>query len=368
MSGLRKCALALGLVCATLACSSSPAKDSEAGASNSDDSSLYDSTRELEISVPDAGRVYVQLAGPGLVSPGAPERSNDWDLAFEGYDLFTNSGPSGAGKGAAFGQLELSSLRRDLAPEVPFLAPDKAGGAFLDWYAYDGTSHALYSRFHVYGVRRAGLLWKVQIASYYSEQDHAPLSGSYQIRYALLGERNGATQTLQIDGTAGGVTGAATAPSGCLDLESGTVARLTPERARETRAWDLCFRRDSISVNGEAGGPRGVSAVDLFADETSAETLESIRAETDTEALSRFDGVSFEAFANAQFRGDHVVSAFETGVWLKPQSSPPEPAPAAWLAQAALGEQLFLLAFSAFREPTTSSPGTVVMHVKPVKQ
>jgi len=351
-----------------LACSGSPEPANSTDASNADDSSLYEGTRELEVIVPETGRVFVQLAEPQLVSPPAPEESSGWDLAFEGYDVFTNSGPSGVGKAAAFGQLELSALRGAASPEVPFVASDKAGGAFLEWYAYDGATHALYSRFHVYGVRRGEQLWKVQISSYYSEQDNAPVSGLYRIRYAALGSADSAAESLQIDGTAGGISGGASAASGCLDLESGNVTMLTPDSARESQAWDLCFRRDSITVNGEVGGPRGVSAVDLQASETSGETLTGIRAFTDADAAARFDDVSLESFAQAQFRGDHVVSAFETGVWVVPRSNPREPARAAWLVQDASALQNFLIAFSVFREPTTSSPGTVVMHVKPVEQ
>jgi len=355
MSGLGQCLLVLGVACLALGCSSTAGP-------------VHDGTRELEVAVPDTGRVYVQLAEPALVTPSAPRESNDWDLAFENYDVFTNSGPSGAGRGAAFGQLDLSTLQDDTTPEVPFLAPDKAGGAFLDWYAYDGKNHALFSRFHVYGVQRGDRLWKIQISSYYAEQDNAPLSGRYRIRYAALGDSVGATQILQIDGTAGGISGAVGAPSGCLDLESGTVSMLAPAVARESQDWDVCFRRDSISVNGEVGGPGGVGAVDLQASERAAETLAGIQAEAEDEALVRFDSVTQASFDGKQFRGDHVVSAFETGAWVVAGSNPEEPAQATWLVQDAAGTQNFLIAFSAFREPSTSSPGTIVMHAKPVKQ
>jgi len=369
MNRLRHCLLELGVAGLALACSNSSGNPAGPGPADSgaDDPSVYDSTTVLEVPVPDSGRVFVQLAKPALVTPSQPADSREWDLAFEGYDVFSNSGPSGSGQGAAFGQLDVSDLREATVPEVPFLSPDKAGGAFVDWYAYDGSSHALYSRFHVYGIERGNLLWKVQIASYYSEQDNAPVSGRYRIRYAALGDNVGETQDVQVDGTAGGITGTASAPSGCLDLESGTVSQLTPVAARISQDWDLCFRRDSISVNGEVGGPRGVGAADLQASETSGETLAGIRAQSEADALTRFEAVSASSFEGAQFRGDHVVSAFETGVWVVPESSPKEPARAAWLVKAAAGEQKFLVAFSAFREPTTSSPGTVVLHVKPVK-
>jgi hypothetical protein len=341
-----------------LACSSSP-----------EQAAVFDAnTQQFEVSVPETGRVYLKLSPPSLVIPSDPANSPEWDLAFENFDVYTNSGPSGAGQAAAFGQVDISAFGDDAAPAVPFLSPDKAGGAFANWYAYDGQNHALYSRHHVYGVKNGERLWKAQILSYYSEQDNAPVSGLYQIRYAELGDEVGDTHTLQIDGTAGGLSGSASSGSGCLDLASAAVRQITPEKARASQDWDLCFRRDSISVNGEAGGPRGVGAVDLQADQTSTEELAAIVEQSADSALVRFSDVSRASLASATFRGDHVVSAFETGVWLHAEASPIAPARAAWLVREASGERQSLLAFSEFREPTASSPGTVVVHIKPVKR
>jgi len=341
-----------------LACSNSPRQTEPLGAD----------TSQLEVPVPETGRVYLKLSDPSLVTPSDPADSSEWDLAFENFDVYTNSGPSGSGQAAAFGQLDSSALEGDESPTVPFLSADKAGGAFADWYAYDGQNHALHSRYHVYGVKSGDRLWKVQILSYYSEQDNAPVSGLYQIRYAELSDEAGATHTVQIDGTAGGLSGSASSGSGCLDLASGAVRQIAPADARASLEWDLCFRRDSISVNGEAGGPRGVGAVDLQADQTSAEQLAAVVQQSADSTLARFSEVSRASLASAPFRGDHVVSAFETGVWLDAEASPIAPARAAWLVREASGERQFLVAFSEFREPTASSPGTVVVHSKPVKQ
>lgn len=325
-----------------------------------DDAAIYAQTSELDVPVPDSGRTYVRLAEPGLVD----ESEKDWDLAFEGYDVFTNGGPSGPGKGEAFGPLDVGSLASSSTPEHPFLSPDKAGGAFLEWYAYDGVSHGLFSRYHVYGVRRGAQLWKVQVLSYYSEQDHAPVSGLYQVRYAALAPEAGPTELLTIDGTAGGVSGGPDSPSGCLDLESGRVTSLGVSDARESRAWDLCFRRDSISVNGEVGGPGEVSAVDLQASEIAAEKLADLKKLTADGELSRFDAADVTAFDGLTFRGDHVVSAFETGVWLEPNAEPAQPVRAAWLVADSLGSLQFMIAFSSFRNQTTASPGTIALHVR----
>lgn len=344
------------------ACSSSGGNGGAAGAPNVD--SVYSETTPLDVAVPASGRVYVRLAAPELVA----EDAGDWDLAFEGYEVFTNSGPSGSGKGEAFGQLDILALLDPESPAPPFTWPDKAGGAFLDWYEYDGKSHGLFGRYHVYGVRRDEQLWKVQILSYYSEQDNTAVSGLYRLRYARLAPEPSVTEELEIDGTAGGLSGGVDSASGCLDLETGSVSQLTATEARESSDWDLCFRRDSISVNGEVGGPRGVTAADLQAAETAEETLADLQKKTAQSELSRFDAADESSFAGLTFRGDHVVSAFEIGHWLKPDTDPPEPAHAAWLVVGSDGKSRFLTAFERFENPTATSPGTIALHVKPVSE
>lgn len=339
----------------------------DAGVLPSPDADFYAGTTELEIPVPETGRVYVHLATPSVVSPsGDPQSSSEWDLAFEGYAIHTNSGPSGNGQGGAFGPLEPATFLDDGEPEVPFISPDKAGGAFVDWYDYDETTHVLYSRFHVYGVKRDDRLWKVQIITYYGELLNAPTSALYQVRYAEITSGSGATQTLQVDGTAGGLSAPAGAPSGCLSLDSGAVSQLPVTQAQASTHWDLCFRRDAISVNGERGGPGSVSAVDLEADQTEGEQLAQSKAKTADSEQALFDGVNAASFARATFRGDHVVSAFETGGWLDDPQSPTAPTGQAWLVVDASGQRKFLVAFSAFQNATASSPGTVVAHIKPV--
>ena len=97
-------ALAVSLV--FVACSDEAGPGSKAavegpGADASDggaDASVFDSGTELRVPVPDSGRVYVKLAPPSIVTPaGDPKASREWDLAFEGFDVFTNSGVSGGG-------------------------------------------------------------------------------------------------------------------------------------------------------------------------------------------------------------------------------------------------------------------------------
>ena len=360
-------------VCALLAaCSDTAASKPDAGAASADggaDVATFDTGTELRIPVPESGRVFVKLAPPAIVtSPGDPTTSADWDLAFEGFEVFTNSGASGSGKGAGFGPLDAVTFVADTAPQVPFLTTDKAGGAFLGWNAYDASTHALFSRFHVYGVREGARLWKVQILTYYGQRDGAAVSALYKIRCAeLTPSGSGATQELgDIDGTAGGREAPPTVPSECLDLGSGARMMLTPDAARASAAWHLCFRRDSITVNGEMGGPRGVAAVDLDDERTPSETVTAVMVKTAEGERASFDAAVAASFEGKVFRGDRIVSAFGTR-WIDAAKSPLAPESAAWLVLDATGNQKFLLGFTSFEGPTTKSPGTVVVRVKPVK-
>ena len=329
----------------------------------------FASGAELRVPVAPEGRTFVKLSPPSVVVPqGDPATSSDWDLAFDGFDVFTNGGASGAGQGAAFGPLDAATFASGDTSEVPFLTPDKAGGAFLDWYAYQSETHALYSRYHVYGVREGARSWKVQILTYYGQRDGAAIPALYAIRYAdIASGRVDATQEVtELDGSAGGVAAPPTAASECIDLGTRARTMLTPEAARTSSEWHLCFRRASIFVNGEAGGRRGVGAVDLAASRTGSETLATIQAKTSESERPAFDEVTAAAFENRAFRGDRVVSAFND-LWVDRASIPSAPVRAAWLARDALGRQKYLVGFTSFENATPTSPGTVVVRIKPAR-
>ena len=47
---------------------------------------------------------------------------------------------------------------------MPFLAADSTGGAFIRWWFYGGApDHALYSRYHLYGIKDGDKQYKVQV-------------------------------------------------------------------------------------------------------------------------------------------------------------------------------------------------------------
>lgn len=367
--------LAGALGAASAACSdeagakatTTPAADG--GAEGGSDS--FASSEELKVTVPATGRVHVKLTSPPtVVTPADPKTDLGWDMAFEGLDVFTNSGPSGGGSSTAFGPLEPVVFLEDVAPAVPFLAPDTTGGAFIRWWLYGGAAgnHALFTRFHVYGVKDGDKQYKVQVLNYYGVRDGAPTAALYRVRWAeLTAAGSGPVKELaDLDGIAGGTQASASAKSECLDLGTGARTMLTPAEARVSSAWHLCFRRENISVNGEVGGPRNVGAVDLDADKSANERLADFLEKTPESEQARFDAVNLQSLAGQTFRGDRVVSAFGT-LWLERGVSPPAPSKTAWLVVGADGSSKYLVGFARFEGATAGSPGTVVMRVKPVK-
>lgn len=326
----------------------------------------FSSSIALDIDVAADTKTYVRLDRASVVD-AAGSASIDWDLAFVGYDIFTNSGPSGPGASAAFGPLDAAMFLLDEEPTgLPFLAQDRTGGAFLGWYFYDGSTHYLWSRFHTFGVKDAERMWKVQVISYYGERNGGPVSALYKIRYAELTDAGaGPTQAITLDGTAGGASAPATAPSGCVDLGSGELVSLTPAEAAASSAWHLCARRDSISVNGGISGPRGAESADLQLDKLATETVEDVKKRSETSETAAFDAVTKASFASAQFAPDGVVSAFRD-LWVDRSSAPPTRGTGAWLVKSARSEQKYLVAFPEFRGSTAATPGSITVRIKKV--
>jgi hypothetical protein len=329
---------------------------------------------ELRVTVARDASTFVNLAAAKVVDIGEaePRQSSDWDLAFRGWDIFTNGGASGGGKGAAFGPLPFTYLLAAVEPrDVPFLIEDKAAGAFRDWYFYDGQWHSLYSRFHAYGVKSGERLFKLQLLGYYGDVQGAPISGLFRLRYAeVTPESDGKiVEISKLDATAGGLGGDDQAASGSLTLGTGEQQQLTPSQAAESSLWDLSFRRDSVSVNGGLGGPGQVTAVDLDAAATESETLEEIKTRTAENQASGFAALDYDALTlpNHKYRGDRIVSAL-TEAWADSSSDPPQLVfDASWLVAGADGKSRFLVGFTGLKNSTTESPGSVVMRIVKVR-
>lgn len=329
---------------------------------------------EIAVPVPGSGRAFVDLTVPSVVSvPGDGSTSTAWDIALEGYEVYTNSGVSGPGQGGALGPYGPDIYVSGKDPSSPIITLDAIGGAFHRWYAYDYTkpAHALFSRYHVFGVKDGARLWKVQVLSYYGAVAGAPVSAMYRLRYAELfqGSASPTVELDNIDGTAGGPAGTDSSPSGCLDLGTGKTAQLAPNDAATSMDWHLCFRRETVAVNGELGGPRGVTAVDLDASKSPSETVDNLAGKTPESELAHFNEVMFEALSDPGlgYRGDRVVSIF-ADQWLAAGGPPKAPSAATWVVvHAADGERRALITFPRFQGPSDASPGEVVIQVKPVK-
>ncbi|MCA9626992.1 MAG: HmuY family protein [Myxococcales bacterium] len=283
----------------------------------------------------------------------------DWDLHFKGVDVYTNSGASGDGLGGAFGPLAWEVYFAGEYPEVPFIFTDEPSGAVGDWYAYDGATHALYSRFHTYGIRSGDDFFKLQVLAYYGEVQGAPVSAVYSVRYAKVeAQHNHPTQAVEgIDATAGWPKVSDSQPSSCLRLSDGAILALTPSEAQQRTDWDVCFRRDNISINGDAGGPGGVTGVDLDADDDA--DVDQVKLRNAESTLASFDSLDWATLSDPslKYRGDRVVSAF-TDAWLD-TSEPPLLADASWLVIDHAGAP-FLLAFS---QDEPADPGHLTLHL-----
>ena len=320
------------------------------------------------IEVPTAeGPTFVDLDGPAIVG-----ESDAWELRFSGKNIQTNGGVSGPENGAAFGPLDLTTFGEDSVPaDVPFLFEDEFGGAFARWFAYDGAEHVLYSRFHVYGIRRGTELYKLQLLGFYGEAQGAPVNGLYRIRYARVTDAGveETVEVMELDGTAGGSMEPTDAdPSGCIRLSTGEVTQLTPPEAKASADWDVCFRRATISVNGGEGAAGAVEAVDLDLDETASETLAEVAERTPESELAGFDEVDADVLSSPTIAWlvDGVISAF-TNRWFTVGSDPLEPAGLVWLVGGSDGETPFFVGFEAFGGATAASPGIVRLRVKAIQ-
>jgi hypothetical protein len=355
------------VVLQAIACGSDPLKPQDPGSGGCETTAAgCPQTTTIPVEVSADQPTFVKLGVPAVVSVGDAKTSRDWDLSFQGYEVSTNGGISGPGVGAAFGPLAASYFAFPDEPvDVPFLIEDRAEGAFLRWYAYDGETHTIYSRHHVYGLRSNDVFYKLEVLSYYGEVAGAPVSALYRVRYAEVGEdENGETRDVSgIDGTVDGGSTAPDAPSGCLTLATGERRLLRPAEASESTDWDVCFRRDAISVNGELGGPGEVTAVDLAPNTN--EPVADVKGFTAENTEEAFDAVDHAVLSDPalEYRGDYRTSAF-TNKWVDRSSDPPVPVmSSAWLVVGADGISRYLVGFQSFDGATAEAPGRLELYV-----
>ncbi|UCE23804.1 MAG: HmuY family protein [Candidatus Zixiibacteriota bacterium] len=134
---------------------------------------------------------YFDFSSGQAVTPADPANSVDWDIAFYSYDLMQNSGPNGAGDCAAF--LAWSELADPtdidafvMQPPGAPLFPDIPGSALTEWYDYDGQTHQLTSKSHVYLIKTGQVVYKLRIESYYANIGGVPASAYYTFIWTEL--------------------------------------------------------------------------------------------------------------------------------------------------------------------------------------
>jgi hypothetical protein len=289
--------------------------------------------------------------------------SLDWDIRFvQGYNLLTNSGPSGKGRGGAVGPLDSLQFIFDTAPPAS-PTPDRAAGTLTNWFTF--TEAGVTSRYHIYGVRTEQGLYKVQVLSYHSTLDEESTSGYYRIRYASLSaDAAGETQELaEVDASAGGVSPTADAKGACLQFADGTLSAKAPAEWSTQKDWDLCFRRTSVVSNGGFNGPGSVEVADL----DTSRSFDEAQPRTPETELKRFESVSFADFSHAIFRPDNAVDSSIGQRWLSNSGPPVELTDGIWLVQGADAVSLFLLLVESAKDSRADTPGRVTLRVKPVK-
>jgi HmuY protein len=314
--------------------------------------------------VPAKGRVGLKLQDLTFTADAARD-SLAWDLAFEGFAVLTNSGPSGNGNARATGPIDAINLIFDDAPPVPLFA-DRPFGALSDWYQFGQSG--VESRLHVYAVRSGDKLWKLQILGYHGTGDGGTASGLYQLRFAEVTPTSSdePQRVVDLDATAGGVSPLPNAPGTCLNLETGTQLSLSPREWPTRTDWHLCFRRTEVVANGGYSGALGVTVADLDADATFEEDVaRTLDADAETK---RFETLGYDALVDPslEFRADDATQAAIGYNWLERTGPNAEPSPGVWLVQNAEGTRQFLVMFTALAGSTEQTPGTVSVRVKEV--
>ncbi len=144
----------------------------------------------------DGGRRCFDFDGAAEVD--CESAAETWDLQVEvtgrAWNLWTNGGVYGRGRGAAFGPLDADAaadyVSGTVAPDGRSIArlyrQDGTGGIFEEypWYAYSLLgNNKLWPNYRVYVIDTGTGHYKLQILGYY---DEAGVSGHYTLRYAPL--------------------------------------------------------------------------------------------------------------------------------------------------------------------------------------
>jgi hypothetical protein len=312
-------------------------------------------------------RTFLSLRAATLVEVADPASSAEWDLSLTGYLLQTNSGPSGPGKGAAYGPITDQGWDQienaGVVPHPSVWSIDRVASPFDGWYLYNRCPegmHTLASRFRVYGVESAGRRHALQILSYYGLVMGAPVAGRYSLRFGEVPAAGAASlrQVSDLDASKQAVY---------LDLATGMPVPLSEAEARTSSAWDIGLRRSEIFVNGGVAGPKGVRAVDL--DGGRSEPVEDVCGMTEASERPRFERVDAATLADSQLRwkASELEDAFQEK-WFTYDLTRHEIAPAGgtWIVRGADGASHFKLEITGIEGASRAEAGRVSLRLAPI--
>jgi len=137
------------------------------------------------------GEFYYDFSTGSAVTPANPSTSMDWDIKVSSYDIYLNSSFSGSGQAAANQANWLVSMADSTDMEeyttaitVPqAYSKDVEGSVFTNWYDYNGDTHRLTSKGHIFVVDAGGKRYAMEIITWYGETG---ISGNYIINWKEL--------------------------------------------------------------------------------------------------------------------------------------------------------------------------------------
>jgi hypothetical protein len=178
---------------------------------------------------------------------------------------------------------------------------------------------------------------------------------------------SGATRTLYVDASAGGVGGTASHPWIFVNLGSGTKVSVTDKSALMSTAWDLALKRPILYTNSGDGGPGQGGAVHVLKDFAQVTAADAAGAAFATEKF-------FDAQCNPQLDPTNaVLTSFSSWYDYDPNTHMLTPSAGTWLVHGGDGT-LYAVQISTYYGSPSGVPddggvansvgGTYVLEVK----
>jgi len=137
--------------------------------------------------------IFFSFASGGQVDIVDPANSSDWDIWFDGFDVKINGGASGPGEAGLYPMYleepdmlfeDITSAPMDMGASYE---SDMATSPLTSWYDYNGQTHEILSKGHVYILQiDESTHYKFEITNYYKVVEGSPVSGWISFNYQEL--------------------------------------------------------------------------------------------------------------------------------------------------------------------------------------